>query len=151
MVQYYRGDFDAAEREAHVDSQLLARIREAQGRFEEALAITEQVTGRLADSSSVPLRVSLIRRKALSGRSEAAAADLKALERDAANKVVRFTARDQGFVHLALGNVDQALSAFENAVDERDPALVWIGVDPRLDAIRSHPRFQAILQRMKLP
>jgi serine/threonine-protein kinase len=151
MVQYYRGDFDAAEREAHVDSQLLARIREAQGRFDEALAITEQVSDRLADSSSVPLRVSLIRRKALSGRSEAAAADLKALERDAANKVVRFTARDQGFVHLALGHVEQALSAFENAVDERDPALVWIGVDPRLDAIRSHPRFQAILQRMKLP
>jgi TolB-like protein/tetratricopeptide (TPR) repeat protein/tRNA A-37 threonylcarbamoyl transferase component Bud32 len=151
MVQYYRGDFDAAEREAHADSQLLARIRESQGRFEEALAITEQVTERLADSSSVPLRVSLIRRKALSGRSEAAAADLRALERDAAHKVVRFTARDQGFVHLAFGNVDQALSAFENAVDERDPALVWVGVDPRLDGIRSHPRFRAILQRMKMP
>ena len=104
-----------------------------------------------ADSSAVPLRVSLIRRKALSGRSDAAAADLKALERDAANKVIRFTARDQGYVHLALGNVDQALSAFENALDERDPALVWFGVDPRLDDVRSHPRFQAILQRMKMP
>jgi serine/threonine-protein kinase len=151
MVQYYRGDFDAAEREARADSLLLARIREAQGRFDEALTITEQAAGKTADSSAVPLRVSLIRRKALSGRSDAAAADLKALERDAANKVIRFTARDQGYVHLALGNVDQALSAFENALDERDPALVWFGVDPRLDDVRSHPRFQAILQRMKMP
>jgi len=151
MVLYYRGDFDAAEREVRSDSLLLARIREAQGRFDEALTISEQVAEKTDDASGVPLRVSLIRRKALSGQAAAAADDLNALERDAASKVVRFTARDRGYVHLALGNVDRALSAFENAADERDPALVWFGVDPRLDAIRATPRFQAILQRMKLP
>ena len=151
MVLYYRGDFDAAEREARSDSLLLARIREAQGRFDEALTISEQVAEKTDDASGVPLRVSLIRRKALSGQAAAAADDLNELERDAANKVVRFTARDRGYVHLALGNVDRALSAFENAADERDPALVWFGVDPRLDAIRATPRFQAIIQRMKLP
>lgn len=150
MVQYYRGDFDAAEREARSDSLLLARIREAQGRFDDALTISEQVAGKTADASGVPLRVSLIRRKALSGQPAAAAADLSALERDAANRVVRFTARDQGYVQLALGNVDEALSAFENAADERDPALVWFGVDPRLDGIRQNPRFQGILRRMNL-
>ena len=139
MVLYYRGDFDAAEREVRSDSLLLARIREAQGRFDEALTISEQVAEKTDDASGVPLRVSLIRRKALSGQAAAA------------NKVVRFTSRDRGYVHLALGNVDRALSAFENAADERDPALVWFGVDPRLDAIRATPRFQAILQRMKLP
>ena len=151
MVLYYRGDFDSAEREVRSDSLLLARIREAQGRFDEALTISEQVAEKTDDASGVPLRVSLIRRKALSGQAAAAADDLNALERDAANKVVRFTARDRGYVHLALGNVDRALTAFENAADERDPALVWFGVDPRLDAIRATPRFQAILQRMKLP
>jgi serine/threonine-protein kinase len=151
MVLYYRGDFDAAERESGSDSLLLARIREAQGRFDEALAVTEQVAGKTDDPSSVPLRVSLIRRKALSGQSAGAVADLKALERDASNKVVRFTARDQGYVQLALGNVDSALTAFENAADERDPALVWFRVDPRLDSLRHNSRFQAILQRMKLP
>ena len=151
MVLFYRGDFDAAERESGADSLFLARIREAQGRFEEALAITDQMTGKTDGSSSVPLRVSLIRRKALSGQSAAALADLKALERDASNRVVKFTARDQGYVHLALGNIDSALTSFETAADERDPALVWFGVDPRLDAVRQNARFQAILQRMKLP
>jgi hypothetical protein len=85
------------------------------------------------------------------GQSEAAAADLLALERDARNRIVRFTARDRGYVQLAMGNVDAALAAFEDAVDERDPALVWFGVDPRLDSLRDHSRFQAILRRMKLP
>jgi serine/threonine-protein kinase len=52
---------------------------------------------------------------------------------------------------LHLGEVDTALDHIERAVEEGAPRLVWIGVRPLLDPIRDHPRFQRILDRMRLP
>jgi tetratricopeptide (TPR) repeat protein len=93
----------------------------------------------------------LTRLQALAGRQEDARASLRELQRDAASRRVRLSARDLGYIHLSMGDEAAALDAFEEAVAERDPSLVWIGVDPRLDPLRANPRFQAILQRMKLP
>lgn len=49
-----------------------------------------------------------------------------------------------------LGEADAALAALEQAAQERSPYLPWANALPQFDALRSDPRFQAILAWMKL-
>lgn len=53
-------------------------------------------------------------------------------------------------VHEGLGERDQALRWFEKAYEEHS-MNAWILPDPRLDAIRTEPRFRKIMQGMGLP
>jgi eukaryotic-like serine/threonine-protein kinase len=55
---------------------------------------------------------------------------------------------DIAFVLIALGSTDEALQALEVAVQERASRVLWLRVDPRVDAIRSHARFQKLLRRI---
>jgi TolB-like protein/Tfp pilus assembly protein PilF len=56
-----------------------------------------------------------------------------------------------GTTYLALGDKDQALRELKNAYQAHSICMVWAKDDPRLDPLRSEPRFQAILQRMSFP
>jgi hypothetical protein len=47
-------------------------------------------------------------------------------------------------IHIALGEKDAALSSLEEAVKQRDPMLMHVNVDPRLDEIREASRFRAV-------
>jgi TolB-like protein/DNA-binding winged helix-turn-helix (wHTH) protein len=53
-------------------------------------------------------------------------------------------------IYEGLGERDQALQWFERACEER-AINGWILPDPRLDQIRTEPRFKEILRRMGLP
>jgi hypothetical protein len=56
-----------------------------------------------------------------------------------------------GVVHVALGGGDQALSWLDKAVEDMASWLTMFGKsDPRLDPIRSEPRFADLLRRMRL-
>jgi hypothetical protein len=59
-------------------------------------------------------------------------------------------ARDLAYIYTAQGRHADALEQFERAFDERDPSLVWLTVEPRVDPLRADPRFQAILRRIGL-
>ena len=52
-------------------------------------------------------------------------------------------------VYEGLGDRERALQWFEKAVAERS-MNGWILPDPRLDPIRSDPRFQNLMRRMGL-
>jgi hypothetical protein len=54
-------------------------------------------------------------------------------------------------VYASLGEADGAIDALERAFAVRDGWLVWLKVDQRLDPLRGHPRFQALLARMRFP
>jgi tetratricopeptide (TPR) repeat protein len=54
-------------------------------------------------------------------------------------------------IHAALGEKDQAFEWLQKACDERYAAVIWIKVDPTLDNLRSDPRFDQLVQDMKLP
>ena len=58
---------------------------------------------------------------------------------------------DIAVVYLGLGEKDQALAWLARAYEERSGWLGWLKVDPRLDPLRSDPRFQDLLRRMKFP
>ena len=59
---------------------------------------------------------------------------------------------EMAIVYTALGNRTEAFACLEKAYSERDGYLwVRLNLDPRLDALRSHPRFIALLDKMRLP
>lgn len=59
-------------------------------------------------------------------------------------------ALDFAYVHCGLRDREKALYWLEKAYDERSAWLQHIGADPRLDWLRSDPRFRNLLQRMSL-
>ena len=128
---------------------LLARVLEAQGRYDEALK-TATETAKLAGDSGLNLRLVIVRLQALAGHRDEARAAAAALEKAGKDGTVRVHARDFGYLYVALGRTNDALDQFERALDERDPTLVWLTVAPRVDPLRSEPRFQAILRKIGL-
>jgi predicted Zn-dependent protease len=58
---------------------------------------------------------------------------------------------DVALVYAALGEPARALEQLERAYAQHDTALVNLRNDPRLDPLRSMPRFQALVEKMKFP
>ncbi len=50
---------------------------------------------------------------------------------------------------LGLDDREQAFRWLDKAYEERSGGLVWLGVDRRMDPIRSDPRFMALRQRVE--
>jgi TolB-like protein/tetratricopeptide (TPR) repeat protein len=53
--------------------------------------------------------------------------------------------------YLDAGDYDRTMDWLETAFEIRDPNLVYLGVSPLWDPLRSNPRFQDLLRRMNLP
>jgi adenylate cyclase len=53
-------------------------------------------------------------------------------------------------IHLGLHQNDQAMEQLEKAFKERSTLLVYVGMDPRFDPLRSDPRFEDLLRRIGL-
>ena len=54
------------------------------------------------------------------------------------------------YIYVGLGDYDQAFRHLERDLEQRDPELPYINVDPVFDPIRGDPRFVAILRAMGL-
>ena len=52
------------------------------------------------------------------------------------------------WIHLGLGQNEQALDWLETAVEDRDPLCTVSKVSPFVDPLRSEPRFQKLLRKM---
>jgi TolB-like protein/Tfp pilus assembly protein PilF len=50
----------------------------------------------------------------------------------------------------SMKDIDQAIAYLEQAYRERDGAMIYVSVFPRLDSLHGDPRFQELVQRMKL-
>ena len=55
-----------------------------------------------------------------------------------------------GMLYAGMGDQAEALAWMEKAYQERADGLTWINVDPMLDPLRKHPRFQELVKRMGL-
>ena len=56
-----------------------------------------------------------------------------------------------GFVSVAVGELDEAFVYFNQAADEFDPFLVWLGTDAKHEPIRKDKRYLELLKRTKNP
>jgi tetratricopeptide (TPR) repeat protein len=54
-------------------------------------------------------------------------------------------------IYAALGEKSQALDALDEAYAERSEFLDFLKTDPKLDNLRSEPRFQDLVRRMNFP
>jgi hypothetical protein len=53
-------------------------------------------------------------------------------------------------VFSGLGEKDQAMTWLEKAIEERDPWLTGLKVEPMFDCLRSDPRFLDLVHRVGL-
>ena len=52
------------------------------------------------------------------------------------------------FLHIPLGNLDEAISCLERACEERNALAWWPRTAPFYDPLRAHPRFPALLAKI---
>ena len=57
---------------------------------------------------------------------------------------------DVALIHIGLGDKDQAFAYLHKAYEERAELLRWLRVDPRVDGLRTDPRFADLLRRVGL-
>jgi TolB-like protein/DNA-binding winged helix-turn-helix (wHTH) protein/Tfp pilus assembly protein PilF len=54
-------------------------------------------------------------------------------------------------VQIGLAERDQAMASLERGYADRDLWMIFLGVDPHMDDLRSDPRFKDLLRRVGLP
>ena len=82
------------------------------------------------------------------GRTKEARATLARLAE--ASETRHVSAYHVALIHVALGDPRRGLDWLERASDEQSPWIGYMKVDPRLDPVRTQPRFQRLLGKMRL-
>jgi tetratricopeptide (TPR) repeat protein len=127
----------------------LALAYEQKGRLKEAIAESRRA---VVLSQRNPVKLSL--------RAHAyAMAGSRAMAEEELNKLQRISVRQRRYIsqfhialiYTALGDSDHAFEWLEKAYEIRDPWLISMGVEPRLDDLRSDVRFSDLLRRVRLP
>jgi hypothetical protein len=54
------------------------------------------------------------------------------------------------WIHAALGEKDLAFQQLARSYQDHQPQLAFLKVDPRLDPLRSDPRFPELVRKMNL-
>lgn len=54
-------------------------------------------------------------------------------------------------IYAGLGDRDETLRWLERGYQERDPLMVFLGVDQKWNDLRSDPRFQELMKKIGLP
>jgi TolB-like protein/Tfp pilus assembly protein PilF len=67
-----------------------------------------------------------------------------------ASKSRHVSAYHVGVIHIALGDTNAGLSWLERAYEEQSPWIGYLNVDPRVDRVRSNPRFESLLRKTRL-
>lgn len=117
------------------------------GMFEEAIAALQQAVS--LSKENVYLVAQLGNTYAAAGRLKEARAILANLERRPPRKYI--SPYYKALIHSQLGELNQAFSLLEEAYHERVFSVLLLDSDPRLDRLRSDPRYAELLRRMPSP
>jgi adenylate cyclase len=85
---------------------------------------------------------------ALAGETQKATEIITELEEKAKTQYV--SSYDTAIVHAGLGHVDEAFEQLQKAYEEHSSWLAYLAAEPRLDSLRSDPRFGRLLARVGL-
>jgi TolB-like protein/Tfp pilus assembly protein PilF len=122
-------------------------VKEQQSRFAEALDALGRAEGLLKGNLVVEAdRAHALAASKRTGEAEAALRNLLSLSPARYVNPV-----EVALIQIGLGRNDEAFRLLDRAYAEHSDLLVYLGVDPRLDPIRSDPRFAALVRRVGLP
>jgi tetratricopeptide (TPR) repeat protein len=153
-IYYYGRQYDKALEQARkcierfpdnlVANQWLTLILEANGMYDQEVAAWQKA---MTLSGEKPEDVAALGRAYKGGGIRGAWRwDLERLERLPREEEVAMAWR-----YACLGKRDKALEWLEKGYKEHAPGMAGIKTEPRLDSLRSDPRFQALLRRMNFP
>lgn len=154
---YYARDYDGAMAEAQKAMQLdtayyrthfwLGRVYAQRGMHQQAIDESKRVLKATPDSNLglTELAYSL----AAAGRTADARTILHTLEERSRSNWV--PAYNLAIIHVALKENDEAIQYLQRAYDEQDWALLVLAVEPRLDPLRSDPRFLELCRKLRFP
>jgi TolB-like protein/Flp pilus assembly protein TadD len=117
------------------------------GRYEEAIAEGEK--GVNFSGGSPLMRAALAHTLGTAGRTKDAVQILDELTKLAQQKYVApyFFAG----IHIGLGENQRALEYLEKSYEEHSHWLIYLPLDPSMDALRDNPAFQSLMQRVGVP
>jgi tetratricopeptide (TPR) repeat protein len=151
LVLYYNRQYDEAielaRRTLELDPnyaaahRLLSLAYQGKGMFDEAV-LENQTWGALT-RNKVETTVALAQLYAVSGQTEEAR---KLLDQDYI--VIEQVYRGLALVYAALGENDNAFRCLQESYERREEALLSLKVDPKMDPLRSDPRFIVLLKNI---
>ncbi len=124
----------------------LARSLEALGRFDEARVQYEE--GRRLSGGVAGPSFGLAHLAAAMGNEAEARRILAELIEARSNKIV--SAWGIAVLHASVGDVDEAFRWLDIAIQEKASGLTLVRAHPRLDPIRSDPRYPALVKKVGL-
>jgi TolB-like protein/Tfp pilus assembly protein PilF len=111
-------------------------------------ALTELQKGKDLLKENVGVEADLGHAYAVSGNRKEAQKVMDELEELSKQRYV--SSYHIALIYTGLGEKDRAFEWLEKAYEERSDLLVYLKVEPRLDSLRSDPRFADLLRRMGL-
>ncbi|HET6929605.1 MAG TPA: protein kinase [Candidatus Acidoferrum sp.] len=156
-AHYMDRQYDAAIEQLHrtieldpnypISYWILGLILRKLGRYGQAIAEGEKAVK--FSGGSPMLTAALAQTLAVAGRKQEAIQLLSELTQLAAQKYVApcFFAG----IHLGLGESGRAIECLEKSFEEHSHWLIYLHIDPSMDALRPDPRFQDLLRRIGLP
>jgi tetratricopeptide (TPR) repeat protein len=153
--QFYAGHYDSAKSRL---GDLLRGSPEhwgAHGLLGETLEMQGDLPGALIELEKARadgnpwIRCAIARVLAKQGRVAECRHELAEL--DSVSRTTYVTPYGLATVQMALGNFDRAFELLDRGLRQRSEDLVLMGVDPRIEPLRSDPRFAGMLRRVGFP
>ncbi len=117
---------------------------QGKGAFDEAL-IENQKWGALT-GNKVETTIALAQIYAVSGQIEEARRLIEGVQRDKLS--TEQINRGLALVYAALGETDMAFECLEKSYERHEESVLTLKVDPKVDPLRSDPRFTALLKKI---
>jgi serine/threonine-protein kinase len=123
---------------------LLSLAYQGKERFDESITENEK-WGRLT-GNKVETAITLAQLHAVSGKADEARKLIEDVKR---NKLVAEQIhRGLALVHAALGEIDRAFECLEESYEHHEESILSLKVDPKMDPLRSDPRFLVLLKKI---
>lgn len=127
----------------------LALAYEQKGMLPEAVSTMEQARKLAGEKTDLPMVHALLAHAyALAGRKADAESELNVLTAIGQKRYV--PPSYLAIVYLALGDKDRAFEYLNKSYQDRSEQLLYLGVEPLVDPLRSDPRFDVLLEQVGL-